>query len=251
MSGDVERWPEGYARLVLDEVDSTMAEAARRAPDISGPTWIMARRQTRGRGRQGRSWQDPPGNLAATLIFRPGCTAGEAARRSFLAANALFETLAIHTDRSALSLKWPNDVLLDGGKVAGILLECRGSGPFVDWLSIGIGVNLAGVPAGLGAQEFPPVSLAAASGEPPVDAERFLTLLAGHYATEEDILATFGFGRIREAWLRHAARLGERITAKTGRETLEGRFETVDEDGNLVLETDAGRRVIAAAEVHF
>ena len=242
-------WPEGYARVILDSVDSTMAEAARRANDLTGPTWIMAHDQTAARGRRGRPWVHPPGNLAATLIYRPDATAQEAAKRSFLAANALFETLAIYVDRYALSLKWPNDVLLNGGKVAGILLESAGRGPFVDWLSVGIGVNLQAVPDGI-TGPFPPVSLKGEGGAD-VTAQDFLTTLAGNYATQELKLSALGFARIREDWLRHAAKLGEVITARTGKDVIKGIFDTVDEDGNLVLITGMGPRAIPAADVFF
>ncbi len=242
-------WPAGYARVILDQVDSTMAEAARRAPALAAPTWIMARQQTAARGRRGKVWEQPPGNLAATLICKPDVTAPEAAKRSFMAANALYETLAIYIDRYALSLKWPNDVLLNGGKVAGILLESAGRGPFVDWLSIGVGVNLAAVPAGLSGP-FPPVSLRGEGGER-VAPEEFLTVLAGNYATQEGKLAALGFARIREDWLRHAARLGEVITARTGKDVIKGIFDTVDDDGNLILITGMGPRAIPAADVFF
>lgn len=243
-------WPEGYARVILDEVDSTMAEAARRAGSLSKPTWIMGRRQTAGRGRQGRAWAQPGGNLGATLIYRPEASPAEAAKRSFLAANALFEALAIFVDRSRLSLKWPNDVLLNGGKVAGILLESSGNGPFVDWLSVGIGVNLRSAPPAEPGVAFAPVSLLGEGGEP-VAPEVFLTVLAGSWATQEGKLAAFGFERIRADWLRHAARLGETITARTARDEITGLFDTIDENGNLILITGKGPRAIAAADVFF
>ena len=244
-------WPEGWERVVLDTVDSTMAEAARRAASgLAGPTWIMAHEQTAGRGRRGRDWTSESGNLAVTLVFKPEATPTEAARRSFLAAIALFETLAIHVDRTRLSLKWPNDVLLDGGKVAGILLESAGQGPYVAWLSIGIGVNPAIRPEGVRDASFPPVAVAD-DGGPVVDPEDFLTHLANAYATEEGKLDAFGFARIREDWLRHAARLGEVITARTGTDEITGVFETVDEAGNLMLRTPKGLRAISAADVFF
>jgi len=242
-------WPAGYGCLILDEVDSTMAEAARRAPDLRGPTWIMARRQTAARGRRGRVWAQPDGNLAATLVYRPYATPAEAAKRSFLAANALFETLSLFIDRSALALKWPNDVLLHGGKVAGILLESAGRGPFVDWLAVGVGVNLRHVPAGV-TGDFPPVSLIGEGGQD-VTAEDVLTVLASSFATQEGKLATLGFPRIREDWLRHAAKLGEVITARTMREEIRGVFDTVDQDGNLILVTATGPVSIPAADVFF
>ncbi len=247
MSTDL--WPEGYDRIVLDAVDSTNAEAARIAATLDRPTWIMARRQTAGRGRRGRKWEMPPGNFAATLVMRPGGQPAWAALRSFLAANALYATLSMYVRDASLAHKWPNDVLLNGGKVAGILLESTGKGGLVDWLSIGIGVNLAAKPDTPGDALFPPVCLAD-HGEA-VDPETFLTVLAGHYATEESILDRLGFDAIREDWLQHAAKLGEIITARTGKEEITGLFDTVDSSGNLILITGSGRRVIPAADVYF
>lgn len=247
MSTDL--WPDGYDRVVLDAVDSTNAEAARIADRLDRPTWIMARRQTAARGRRGRAWEMPEGNFAATLVMRPGGHPSWAALRSFLAANALRATLSMYVRDASLALKWPNDVLLNGGKVAGILLESTGKGGTVDWLSIGIGVNLLAVPQTPGDALFPPVCLAD-HGED-VDPETFLTVLAGHYATEESILDRLGFDAIREDWLQHAAKLGEIITARTARDEITGLFDTVDEAGNLVLITGAGRKVIPAADVYF
>ncbi|MEJ6397950.1 biotin--[acetyl-CoA-carboxylase] ligase [Yoonia sp. 208BN28-4] len=247
---DFGAWPEGYDRVFLDETDSTMAEAARRVGLIERPTWILAGHQTDARGRRGKKWQVPPGNLNATLICKPEISAADAARHSFLAANALNAALALYVSQAKLGLKWPNDVLLRRKKVAGILLESSGRGPFVDWLSIGIGVNLKHVPDGVTDAAFPPTSVVAEGGKE-VSPEDFLTTLAGCYATQEAKLAELGFARIREDWLRHAARLGEEITAKTGRETITGTFDTIDADGNLVLITGAGPRVIPAAEVFF
>ncbi|KAA9010672.1 biotin--[acetyl-CoA-carboxylase] ligase [Histidinibacterium aquaticum] len=234
---------------MLDECRSTMEEAARLAPEIARPTWVLAHRQTGARGRRGRAWAMAAGNFAATLVMKPACTAPEAARRSFLAANALFETLAIYVDRDALSLKWPNDVLLHEGKVAGILLESGGA-PYVDWLTIGIGVNLVDAPADEPDMAFRPVSLFDQGGER-VEPEEFLTVLASNYATQEGILEALGFDRVREEWLEHAARLGEVITARTGREDVTGTFETVDSEGNLVLVTPDGPRAIPAADIYF
>jgi BirA family biotin operon repressor/biotin-[acetyl-CoA-carboxylase] ligase len=244
-----ERWPEGYDRIVVDAVDSTNAEAARLAPHLMRPTWIMAHRQTAGRGRRGRSWAMPEGNFAATLVMRPGGHPTWAALRSFVAANALYATLAMYVRDATLALKWPNDVLLAGGKVAGILLESTGKGKTVDWLSIGIGVNLAAKPEIDGDAAFPPVCLAE-HGES-VDPETFLCMLAGHFATQEGILERLGFDAVREDWLQRAAKLGEIITARTSKEEITGLFDTVDEGGNLVLITGTGRRVIPAADVYF
>ncbi len=250
MSTERGQWPEGYDLVVLDEVDSTMAEARRRAPVIDKPTWIMARSQTNAKGRRGRTWLGGNGNLAATLVYRPWCSPAQAAARSFMVANALFESLALYIDRESLALKWPNDVLLNGGKVAGILLESASSGgPLVDWLSIGIGVNLARAPHDT-RTEFPPVCLRGEGGDE-VSPEEFLRVLAGHFATQEGKLAAMGFPRIREDWLEKAARLGEIVTARTATKEITGIFETVDQAGNLILRVEGREVLIPAADVYF
>ena len=227
-----------------------MAEARRRAPDIAGPTWILARHQTAARGRRGRVWRNPPGNFAATLVLpRPGDPA-QAALRSFVAALALHDALLARTGAGArYALKWPNDVLLNGGKVAGILLERLET---TGALAIGIGVNLAQAP---GADDVepgavPPVALAQETGVL-VGATAFLDALAPAFAHWELRLATYGFAPVREAWLSRAARLGQPVTARLPAEDITGTFETIDTAGHLVLRTPAGPRAIAAADVYF
>ena len=246
-------WPEGYGRCVLASVDSTNAEGARRAATLAGPEWILALEQTAARGRRGRVWANPPGNFAATLVMRPNESPDRVALRSFVAALALFDAVAAATGQGGgLALKWPNDVLLNGGKLAGILLESAGSGSTLGHFAIGIGVNLRRAPDA-GAVEpgaARPVSLLSETGTE-IGPEAFLDLLAPAYARLEAQFITYGFAPIRAAWLARAARLGETIVARTARDRIEGRFETVDEAGNLVLATAKGRMAIAAAEVFF
>ena len=249
----MKEWPEGYGRRVLVQVDSTNAEAARIAGDLAGPEWILALRQTAARGRRGRAWANPEGNFAATLVMRPSETPDRVALRSFVAALALHDALAAVTGRAeAFTLKWPNDVLLNGGKLAGILLESAGAGGRLSHFAIGIGVNLANAPeAGeVETGALRPVCLRGETGMAVAPAA-FLDLLAPAYARLEAQFVAFGFAPIREAWLARAARLGEVITARTGRETHEGTFQTVDEAGNLVLRTAQGRSAIPAADVVF
>lgn len=246
-------WPEGYGRIVLEETDSTNAHAARIADSLPGPTWILARRQTAAHGRRGRPWASPEGNFAATLATRPAGGPHLAALRSFVAALALHEALsAAAGGAGTFRLKWPNDVLLNGGKVAGILLESAGAGRDATRLAVGIGVNLAAAPAAseLEPGALRPVSLAGETGAR-IAPEAFLDLLAPAYARWEAQLAAFGFAPVRNAWLARAARLGEAITARTGTQTVQGRFETLDDSGALVLQTPQGRRAIAAADVYF
>ena len=246
-------WPEGYGRRVLARVDSTLTEAARIAPELSAPTWILAHEQTAARGRRGRAWAMPPGNFAATLVLPLTEAPGQAALRSFVMSLALFDACVAATGRAdAFALKWPNDVLLRGGKMAGILLETIGSGAQITHLAIGVGVNLAAAP-GADAVEpgaLAPVALAGELGTR-VDPEAFLDLLAQAYARHEDQFRTFGFAPIRTAWLARAARLGEAIIARTTRDTYQGTFADVDGDGQLVLETAKGRVTIPAGDVYF
>lgn len=246
-------FPAGYGRRILAEVDSTNAEAARIASTLAGPEWILALNQTASRGRRGRAWAFPKGNFAATLVLHPKETPDQVALRSFVASLALFDAfISSGVQPQALSLKWPNDVLLSGGKVAGILLESIGAGQGVSHLAIGIGVNLADAPRPdqVEPQAVRPVALLSEAGVA-IDPESFLSLLASSYARFEAQFATYGFAPIREAWLVRAARLGEVITARTSTSETTGTFETVDEQGNLVLKTPKGRAAIAAADVFF
>jgi BirA family biotin operon repressor/biotin-[acetyl-CoA-carboxylase] ligase len=246
--GIVSDWPLGYGRQVLAEVESTMLEAARQAPGLSGPTWICALRQTAARGRRGRAWVNPDGNFAATLVMPTSDSPDRRALRSFVAALALYDALVAVSGRvDGLALKWPNDVLLTGGKVAGILLESLGS-----HLAIGIGVNLVAAPAmsEVEARAVAPVSVLSALGVE-VKPEAFLNMLATAFARHEAQFVTYGFAPIREAWLARAARLGESVTARMGQTEITGSFETVDAEGRIVLNTGSTRQAIAAADIFF
>ncbi|MEP4197348.1 MAG: biotin--[acetyl-CoA-carboxylase] ligase [Aliishimia sp.] len=251
-----ENWPDGYGRRILAEVDSTLDEARRIAPSLAGPEWILALRQTAARGRRGRAWVNPVGNFAATLILQPLEAPNKVALRSFVTSLALRDALIDVTGRpEGLSLKWPNDLLLNGGKLAGILLESTGAvggGQGVGSLSIGIGVNLLACPdtGDVESGAVRPVSLLSECGVD-VSPEVFLDHLAAAYARWEFQFTTFGFAPIRTAWLANAARLGEVITARTGREEFVGTFRDVDNDGQLVLETTKSVHHIPAADVFF
>jgi len=240
-------WPQGYARILLPEVDSTNAEALRQLPALSGPCWILAHRQTAGRGRRGREWVEPGGNFAATLALRLDEPPARLALRSFLAALALHDALvALSGLEQGFALKWPNDVLLNGGKLSGILLESGPGGGLV----IGIGVNLRAAPPADPEARFPPVSLRAETGLV-VTRETLLDHLGPAYATWEDRFQTYGFAPVRAAFLARVARLGEAVIARTMTETFEGRFASIDDSGALVLETATGLLSIPAADVFF
>jgi len=241
------------ARHLLAEVDSTNSEAARLAPGLTQPTWIMARRQTAARGRRGRVWVSPEGNFAATLVMRPTGPLAESALRSFVAALALADALAALCGPGAtIGLKWPNDVLLNGGKVAGILLESAGAGGHVSHLIVGVGVNLIAAPPPEAVEPgaMTPVSVLGETGMR-LTPDDMLCALAVAFARRESQFATYGFAPIRTAWLARAARLGQAITARTMTETITGAFATIGEDGSLILDTAGGRRALPAADVFF
>ena len=225
-----------------------MSEATRVVHDLAGPCWIFAAHQTGARGRRGRAWSMPLGNFSASLVLPNAGSPAEMGLRSFVASLALYDAVRAVAGPSAnLSLKWPNDVLLNSGKLAGILLESAG-----DALVIGIGVNLAAAPeiSELEQGAMRPVALKAETDAdlPPED---FMKYLAAAYAPWEERFRTYGFGVIREAWLAKAAKLGEPIRARTMREEMHGTFETVDAQGHLVLTSAKGRMSIPAADVFF
>lgn len=229
------------ARIILGEVDSTMAEAARRAPELGGPTWILARRQTAAKGRRGRPWRHGAHNFAATLVM--DAAVEDAALRSFTAALAVHDALSA-LGAAPLSLKWPNDVLLGGRKVSGILLEALPKSR----LAIGIGINLVAPPS---AESLEPDALAPAALDADVALEDLLDRLAHAFADWEARYLAEGFEPLRAAWLSRAARLGEPIRARLPHTEHKGVFETIDKEGRLVLSTADGPLTISAADIFF
>jgi len=243
-------WPPGYALKHYGAIDSTNEEAKRlAAAGEPGPVWIVADRQTAGRGRRGRAWQSPAGNLAATLFLRPDKPACECAQLSFVAALAVFDVVARLAPAAEVRVKWPNDVLAEGRKIAGILLESASSGSErLDWLAVGIGINLAYFPQDT---DFPATSLAALGVDAP-NSGVVCRHLAAVWNEWYETWRRRGFAQIRDVWLSRAARLGERIRAKFAAAEMNGVFEGIDETGALILRESQGRiRAIAAGEVFF
>ncbi len=243
-------WPKGYGLKTFDVIESTNEEA-RRLADAGepGPVWISAARQTAGRGRRGRAWDSPTGNLAATLMLRPSRPAGECAQLSFAAAIAACDMLQGFAPDVPMRVKWPNDILASGRKITGILLESASQGgPVPAWLAIGIGVNLATHPDGT---ETPATSLKAL-GAPVPTADDALLSLAAHFAGWYEAWSVQGFAALRDAWLARAEGLGSRIRARLATEETSGVFEGIDDSGALILrETSGAVRHIAAGEVFF
>ena len=240
----------GYALREWDEIDSTNEEARRLAANSErGPVWLRADRQTAGRGRRGRVWESPTGNLAATLLIAPDKAASECAQLSFVTAIAAADAASAFAPSADIKVKWPNDVLAGGKKLAGILLEsASGAGAAPTYLAIGVGMNLAYFPPDT---EFPATSLAALGVSVP-SATAALTQLAGHFAKWYDVWMNSGFSSIQDAWLARAAGLGTRIRARLTHEETSGVFEGIDNTGALILRESTDRvRTISAGEVFF
>ena len=239
--------PPFFRLAAFDTLASTSDEARRRARDgASEGTLITARVQTAGRGRQGRTWVSQPGNLHASLLLRPKAPMARAAQLGFAAGLAVADAIHAFAPQASVSLKWPNDVLLDGSKAAGILLESEGDAAgLVAFVVVGIGVNLAASPAGT---EFPATSVKTAAGTAPAP-ETFLAVLAPALALWYERWRTDGFAALRRAWLERAAGLGQALRARLPGETVEGSFAGLDDDGLLLLDAPGGRRRIAAGDV--
>lgn len=245
--------PEGHELRVFDEVDSTNSEAMRIAGSIAGPTWVLAKRQTKGRGRSGRPWSMLPGNLAATLAMTVDEPPKAVALRTFVAALALrdaFRTTGVEGHR--ITLKWPNDVLLNRGKAAGILLECAPEPGGSSRLAVGFGVNLAAAPDPFpgAARSARPVSLFGETGLK-VEPAAFLEALATACAEREAQYCRSGFPEIRAEWMAHAERLGATASFRLSDRIVEGVFRTVDSAGRAIVEAAEGRLEIAAADLAF
>ena len=220
--------------------------AARAAAGEAEGLAILARRQTAGRGTQGRSWESPAGNLYLSILLRPEAPLAEAPRWGLVAAVALADAAAALLPPAApLALKWPNDLLLGGAKAAGILAEAAGEGARIAWLSLGIGVNLAHAPAVPGRAT---ACLADAGIEPPLPEDFAAGLLAALALRRTEYLAA-GFAPIRDAWLARGPRPGSPLSITRAGAAFSGTFAGLAEDGSLLIATGDGIRAIASGEV--
>lgn len=240
-----------YRLIALDTVDSTNAYARTLTNQGNDdPVVVWARKQTAGRGRYGRAWESPEGNLYCSILLRPRCDIARAAQLSFLTAVALSDVVRdlVGADH-AVGCKWPNDVLVDGAKVAGILLESQATGSDLSAVVIGTGVNIVSHPP-VEAVETPATSLRALGV--PADAATVLERYVAGFAHWLDIWTAEGFAPVRRQWLTYAVGLGRPIRVRLAKDALHGTFEGLDESGGLRIVTDAGdSRTITAGDVFF
>ena len=249
----------GYRLATFDQIGSTNAEAMSCARDgLAGPMWFVTAEQTAGRGRRNRAWSSPRGNLyssvletidvappvAATLGFAAGLAIEQALQKASVEASLR----SAGSDHMKFSLKWPNDVLAGRQKLTGILLEAEALANGRLAVVVGIGTNVVSAPEGT---STPATSLAALGIQ--IGAEELFAALSDAWAEFRGIWDNGrGFGEIRELWLARAAGLGERVAIKTGNATLEGTFDTLDENGCMIVRTPDGKRLpITAGDVYF
>jgi BirA family biotin operon repressor/biotin-[acetyl-CoA-carboxylase] ligase len=242
------RLPSDYRLVCCDSIGSTNDEAKHLARDGAAEgTLVWALEQTAGRGRRGRAWVSPRGNLHASLILRPDCPAWCGAQLGFVAALAVGEALgAMLPLLDGLSYKWPNDILVNGCKIAGILLESEMTAlDKLAFLVVGVGVNLIASPQGT---EYPATSVAA-EGLGAVAPATMLEEFCRHFQSWDRRWRDDGFAPVRAAWLADASSRGEPIRIRLEAATLRGRFLDIDQQGALLLESAGEHRRISAGEV--
>ncbi len=239
--------------LLLDQTDSTNADARRRADaGETGPLWIVARRQTEGRGRRGRSWESQDGNLFSTLLQLTRKSPAEAAQVTFVAALAIADLLDAYAPASLVTIKWPNDVMLAGQKASGVLVESGAHETGGLWLAVGIGVNLAQAPAGTERPATALVHHLRGDVTAPPTVEAAAATLAEAFDVWMTRWETLGFEPILDAWRARTPGLDGPAVARLGRETVEGMAEGVAADGALKLRlADGSLRLISAGDVFF
>ncbi|MFW0776613.1 MAG: biotin--[acetyl-CoA-carboxylase] ligase [Rickettsiales bacterium] len=230
-----------YHLLSFDELDSTNEEAKRIAKAGGGHgAFIWAKKQSAGKGRMGRKWVSKEGNLFATVLLKPRKQLHELPQLSFVAAVAVLESLEdMIPGESELTCKWPNDILLDGKKLAGILLESFKAGDEGGaWVTVGVGVNVDSFPP---KTEFPATCLKDAGVEL-ISAKIILSRFIHHFIDCYNEWNDKGFASIRKRWLDAAWGVGERMEARLPDDTIEGVMGGIDESGSLVLKLDNGKK---------
>jgi BirA family biotin operon repressor/biotin-[acetyl-CoA-carboxylase] ligase len=205
---------------------------------------IQSLQQTGGRGRHGNTWTSPMGNLYMSVLLRPKASAMQAGQMAFVVALALSEAIdEIIKQGPVKTLKWPNDILIDGRKVSGILLESKLKGAQLDYLVVGTGVNIFTAPEGaIGLDEVKENNVFVNKFR-----DLYLEKLLAHYNLWQDK----GFAPVREAWLKQAHGLGQEMTIRLPETIYKGVFKGVDENGSLQAEINGQIKIFTAGEVHF
>ncbi len=233
--------PHGAWALVFDEIDSTNEEALRRirAGEGEDGLWIFAKTQTRGRGRRGREWVSEKGNFFASVLVKLQIPLARAPELSFVAALAVGQSIReMIENKGRVGFKWPNDILIDGKKAAGILIESESGQKNQDnWAVVGIGINLSSAP---GAVRYPATFLKDYISNK-INENNVLELLSKAWMRSIALLDEEGFGVVRKLWLEQAEGLAREICVKVGEDEYKGTFEGLGEGGELVLRLADGK----------
>lgn len=245
----------GTRLLSLEATESTNDDALRAAREGDpGPLWVVAAEQRAGRGRHGRPWSSPPGNLYASLLLTDPCEAALAPQLGFVAGLALHEAVDAVTGVGAprLALKWPNDLLFEGAKISGLLLEGHRVGASLA-IVVGFGVNVAFAPAGT---PYPTTTVRAIA--PAVTREALFEALArafartfGAWQAAQRLNAADPFGAVRRLWLERAAGIGAEVGLRLPSGERRGIFDGLDGSGRLRLKTATGVELIDAGDLFF
>ncbi len=242
-----------YHLLSYDALDSTNAEAKRLAGGgASHGAVIWAKRQTAGRGRMGREWVSAEGNLYVTVLLSPSVALAQCAQLSFVAALAVAETLeAIVPQADSIRCKWPNDVLAQGKKISGILLESFTTnevGSPRQWIAVGVGINVDNFPEHV---MFPATCLRA-EGVELISAKIVLSRFVHHFIHRYDAWERKGFAAIEREWTERAHHLNKPVEVIVGEERITGIFAGIDAKGCMLLrDKKKATTAIAAGDVFF
>tara|TARA_E500000305_G_scaffold28357_1_gene21577 strand:- start:866 stop:1624 length:759 start_codon:yes stop_codon:yes gene_type:complete len=245
-----ERQSHGFRILGYDSVSSTNDEADRLAQDgAPDRTLVWARSQNSGRGRLGRSWVSPEGNLYTTALLDPGVPLGRLQELSFVASLAVHDTVSglLLDPDTDLVLKWPNDVLLGGAKISGILTETRVRGDHVVAL-LGVGINLAHAPD---AARYPTTALADHLSAP-LTVEELLDCYLKALSVRYGLWRSDGFAQIREAWALRSRWIGRKVSVENGELKIIGRYDGIEADGSMIVSGEGGEKHrISAGDVRL
>lgn len=245
------RFKSGAALHLFDQLDSTSAEVKRRAAQGAGdpfspPFWIVALEQTAGYGRRGREWRQAVGDFAGTLALRPAGGVEAFGEISFIAGLAVADAVSACGVPDAVSLKWPNDLLVGRAKLAGLLLELIET-PTGPALAVGVGINIVSRPD---IPDYPTARLGDLVDETPAPAALAGRIDDAFWRRYADWRGN-GFAPVRRAWLDRAAGLGGPIDVRLADRTISGVFSGIDEKGALLLDTGTAQIAVNAGDVFF
>jgi BirA family biotin operon repressor/biotin-[acetyl-CoA-carboxylase] ligase len=258
MNNKLPSWLRYYNLIIFDEIDSTNDEAKRLATSgVDGEFIVWAKSQDKGKGRYGKKWISPEGNLYISLLLRPDYDLVISSQLSFVVAVAIGEALNSSINSTSYNMseinityKWPNDILFNGKKLCGILLESsiKSNSSVLDWLIVGVGLNISSFPNDL------PYEATSLHNESLSDIKlnNFVDIFMKSFCYYYDIWLNDGFDIIRKKWTARAMGLEEAMTVSSGKDRISGIFEGITNDGSLKLTLCGGQSCyVSAGEIFY